>query len=66
MLLRDRTNGSVRLVSRTALLGPAGADSSSVTISPNGRYVAFLSKATDLDAVDADNGTWDVFVAQVY
>ena len=41
-------------------------DSGSATLSPNGRYAAFLSRATNLDTVGADNGTWDVFVTTIY
>lgn len=65
VVLRDRSNGSMRLLS--ALAGqPGDADSTSPTLSPNGRYAAYLSRATNLDTVDADNGTWDVFVTTIY
>ncbi len=65
IILRDRSNGSMRLLSQVGGV-PGNADSVSPSISSNGQYAAFVSKATDLDAVGTDNGTWDVFVATVY
>ena len=65
ILLRDRNDGSMRVLSASAdVLG--NDDSGSATLSPNGRYAAFLSRATNLDTVGADNGTWDVFVTTIY
>jgi Tol biopolymer transport system component len=64
VLLRDRSDGSERLLSRRGGV-PGDDDSTSPSLSPNGRYAAFLSRATDLDGVGRDNGTWDVFVATV-
>ena len=64
VLLRDRSNGSMRLLS--ALAGvPGDGDSTTPTLSPNGRYAAFVSRATNLDTLGSDNGTWDVFVTTV-
>lgn len=65
VILRDREDGSMHLVSQLADR-PGNRDSDKPSISANGRYVAFLSRATNLDSVPADNGTWDVFVSQVY
>jgi Tol biopolymer transport system component len=65
VLLRDRSNGRIRLLSAVAGV-PGDAASGSPSISPKGRFVAFLSKATNLDTIDGvDNGTWDVFVTTV-
>ena len=65
ILVRDRSNGTVRILSASAGI-PADGDSTAPSLSPNGKYAAFLSKATNLDTVTSDNGTWDVFVTTVY
>ena len=65
ILLRDRSNGTVRILSASAGL-PGDGDATAPSLSPNGKYAAFLSKATNLDTVTGDNGTWDVFVTTVY
>jgi Tol biopolymer transport system component len=65
VLLRDRSDGTVRILSATGGL-PGDGDSAAPSLSPNGKYAAFLSKATNLDTLGADNRTWDVFVTTVY
>ncbi|MEK7678058.1 MAG: hypothetical protein AAB676_19675 [Verrucomicrobiota bacterium] len=60
--VRDMTTGTTLLVSVNRQgTGSGNGDSSSPTITPDGRYVAFVSAASDL--VDGDtNGIPDVFV----
>ena len=48
IFVRDSTTGKTSLVSVTADGQPANGDSFDPVISPNGRYVAFLSLATNL------------------
>ncbi|MBE9032255.1 DUF4347 domain-containing protein, partial [filamentous cyanobacterium LEGE 11480] len=58
----DRVADALTLVSpRTKLTGARG-DSSALSISPDGRYIAFVSDATDLSGFNDDNGQADVFV----
>lgn len=65
VMLRDRNTGAVTL--RSVLGGvPGDRISTEPYLSPNGRHLAFRSRATNLDTTDADNGTWDVFVSQVW
>src|SRR5205823_3306605 len=61
IFIRDRATGTTELVSVAA--GGTGADGNSFNpaISPDGRYVAFDSEATNLVASDT-NGFPDVFV----
>jgi Tol biopolymer transport system component len=61
VFLLDRVSGTTVLVSTTAAGEQANADSSFVSISHDGRFVAFGSVATNLVAGD-DNGVRDVFV----
>jgi Tol biopolymer transport system component len=56
----DRTNATTQLVSVVAG-GTADGDSLHPSISADGRYVAFVSRATNLVAADT-NGLADVFV----
>jgi Tol biopolymer transport system component len=65
VLLRDRTDGKVTLQSALGAV-PGNRVSDQPSLSANGRYLAFRSKADNLDTLSADNGTWDVFVRQVY
>ena len=59
--LRDRQSGALTRVSTTPGGGDANGSSFSSTISSNGRYVAFLSVASDL--VPGDQNDWtDCFV----
>lgn len=46
--LRDRQNGVTELVSRNSAGEPAGSQSDNASISPNGRFVAFRSFASNL------------------
>lgn len=56
----DRTSNTTALVS-VALTGTANGDSVHPSVSADGRYVAFVSYATNLVAADT-NGVADVFV----
>ena len=58
---RDRVNNVTELVSLTLTGLAAGGLSFAPTVSADGRFVAFLSSATDLVANDT-NGAIDVFV----
>jgi hypothetical protein len=65
VMLRDRNTGAVTL--RSALGGVPGDKISDMPrLSANGRYLTFKSRSTNLDTLSGDNGTWDVFVSQVY
>lgn len=59
--LRDRTNGTTVLVSRTPAGAAGNGTSQGPAISDDGRYVAFWSSASNLVAGDT-NGVGDVFV----
>ncbi len=61
VFLRDRVAGTTTLVSRGVGGVPADGDSFDVSVSDNGRYVAFSSAASNVVAGDA-NGSSDVFV----
>ena len=61
IFLRDRANGTTELVSLSAAGVQANGDSSYPTVSGDGRFVAFSSRATNLVPGDA-NGVDDVFV----
>lgn len=58
---RDRGTGTTRLVSRTTLGTSGNGESDSPTISADGRYVAFHSRASDFVTGDT-NASHDVFV----
>jgi Tol biopolymer transport system component len=61
VFVRDLQSGATNLVSISRTGGPAGGHSTTPQISPDGRFVAFASKASDL--VDNDtNGVSDIFV----
>lgn len=60
VFVRDRTTGQTERVSLGGT-GEADADSADPSISPDGRYVAFWSSATNLVAGDT-NGVRDVFL----
>jgi Tol biopolymer transport system component len=61
VFVRDRQSGTTERVSVDSL-GAQGNDFSyTPSISADGRYVAFMSKATNLVGGDT-NGAWDVFV----
>ena len=63
VFVRDRLTGSTRLVSRAAGAGGAKGnyDSVSPVITPDGRYVAFNSRAWNIHPEDTDP-TYDVFI----
>lgn len=61
IFLRDRQTGSTERLSVDSTGTQADGDSSHPALTPDGRYVAFQSKATNLVAGDT-NGRWDIFV----
>ncbi len=61
IFVRDRLTNSTTLVSRTAAGGVGNGPSTAPAISDSGRYVAFISAASNLVAGDT-NGHPDVFV----
>lgn len=63
VFLADLRSGTLDRISN-GLAGEADGPSRLPSISPNGRWVVFLSKATNLVAGDA-NGKWDVFLYDV-
>jgi Tol biopolymer transport system component len=61
VFLRDRQTGRTSIVSVSSRRRQGNADSSSGMISANGRYVAFVSSASNLVPRDTNHGA-DVFV----
>ncbi len=61
VFVRDRANGTTILVSAGTNGSTGNGASSSPVITPDGRYVAFISAASDLVSDDT-NGVADVFV----
>lgn len=61
VFLHDRSTGVTRLVSRTPSGGAGNAASSNPAVSPDGRFVAFLSNASDLAPGD-DNVRADAYL----
>jgi Tol biopolymer transport system component len=61
VFLRDRQIGATERISIRTDFGQANGTSALPSISANGRYVAFVSEATNLVAGDT-NAQWDVFV----
>jgi len=61
IFIRDVVNGTTTLVTITANVGSASGISRGSVLTPNGRYVAFTSAATNLVANDT-NGIADVYV----
>jgi len=59
--VRDRQNGTTECVSTNYQGQPANGDSFRVSVSADGRFVAFSSRASDLVLGDT-NEDWDVFV----
>jgi Tol biopolymer transport system component len=59
--VRDRLRGTTELISVSPNSGQSGGYSQEPSITPDGRYVAFTSGASDLVASDT-NGVRDVFV----
>ncbi len=64
VFLHDRQTGVTRRVSVDSGGAAADRDSEKASISADGRYVAFQSRALNLASGDP-NGTWDVFVHDV-
>jgi Tol biopolymer transport system component len=63
VFVRDRTAGTTRFIPVSAINGLAGnLDSAAPAISADGRFVAFVSGASNLVAGDT-NGLPDIFVA---
>jgi Ca2+-binding RTX toxin-like protein len=62
VFVRDRSAGMTRLVSQTDSEGPSNGDSFLPSISADGRYVAFVSRASNLAPGDTDLFTNDVYV----
>ncbi|MHC5113177.1 MAG: M43 family zinc metalloprotease [Planctomycetota bacterium] len=61
ILVKDRVTRAIVLVSANASGAQAAGDSKAPRISPDGRYVAFQSTATNLHP-DAIDGSFDIFV----
>lgn len=61
VFLRDRRDGTTRLISASLSGRPGNGDSVEPSISASGRYVAFVSSASDL-VTDDTNAQADVFV----
>ena len=61
ILVRNRASGQVSLISMSPEGGPANNNSSNPAITPDGRYVAFESYASNLVEGDG-NGCKDVFL----
>lgn len=61
VFVHDRVTGRTRLVSRDSDGGQGNSYSYSPSVSANGRYIAFYSKASDLVAGDT-NGVPDIFI----
>lgn len=61
IFVRDVAAGTTELISRTAAGAVGSGISANVAISPNGRYVAFTSAASNLVTNDT-NGVADVFL----
>jgi Ca2+-binding RTX toxin-like protein len=59
VLLKDRSNGSVKIVSRTAGGAVANNESTSPDITGDGLYVAYASAATNIANPDNGPGTFD-------
>jgi hypothetical protein len=61
IFLRNRGTKITQLISRSTSGGSGNDGSWAANISGDGRWVTYLSKATDLVAVD-NNGRWDAFL----
>jgi hypothetical protein len=61
VFLRDTVGGTTHLISRSTSGGSASGPSYDAAISEDGRYVAFISDATNLTSWDT-NGIPDVFI----
>ncbi len=61
ILVLDRATGYFDRASVTSAGDQANGECRAPSISPDGRYVAFASRATNLDPSDTNNA-WDIFV----
>jgi Tol biopolymer transport system component len=57
----DVLTGRTMLVDRDSSGAQANGPCDEISVTPDGRYVAFMSKATNLDPVHDLNGTWDIY-----
>ncbi len=57
----DRLNGTLERVSANSLGETANMRSTALSMTPDGRYVAFASEANNLDPIDPDTGS-DIFI----
>lgn len=65
IFVRDRQTGTIELASRS-LAGISGNDASlHASISNNGRYITYTSRASNI-VEDDSNGRWDIFVYDRY
>ncbi len=64
IFIRDRTNNTTIRVNRSNSLGEANGRSFNVDLSANGRYVCFVSQASNVVSADT-NGIADVFRADL-
>ena len=63
---RNLATNTMQLVSRGSGGAPANGSSRSPVVSANGRYVAFVSSATNLDGLADTNGASDVFIRDLW
>lgn len=64
VFVRDRTTSRTILVSQATSGGPGNLDSFGAAMTPDGRFVAFISDANNLVVAD-NNGSRDVFLADL-
>ncbi len=62
LFVYDRTNGTTSLASVDEGGSPSNGNTIKADLSEDGRFVAFISDATDLVPVDANGRSYDVFV----
>ena len=62
VFLHDRVKGTTTLISRNAAGDSANDESYDPSMSPNGRYVAYYSRASDLVADDPTANRYDIYV----
>lgn len=61
IFVHDRETGETTLISRTPAGQPAGSNSFDPSISPDGRYVVYMSRASDLTSDVDTNFVGDIF-----
>jgi Tol biopolymer transport system component len=62
VFIADRQNGAVEWISVDSAGVPGNGDSQDASLSDDGRFVAFASRATNLDPADASGDYSDVYV----